>query len=1084
MHVMGSISPANDSEGFSFLKEDVAVSKAMSPPFSHISENGTRSPVAPPPPPPPPPPPLGLRDSTCLKKRRVRSFFWKTIPEEQVKGRTNLWTQGQVQQHFQIDVQEVEELFGHNDCQSDAKAPPTRGGKGRVSFRETKEVSILDPKRGLNVAIFLKQFKRSNQTLVADIQRGSSESFGAEPLRDLLKLLPEKDEVKKLKAYRGDISKLSLADSFVYLLIQVPSYSLRIESLLLKQEFPAACEAMKHHFGILHSATKELMCCEELHAVLHLVLQAGNILNAGGSAGNAVGFKLSSLLSLADTKSNKPGMNLLHFVALEAQKKDEKLLEFPLRLKNVQAASRISMETLDAELQSLTLRTRSVEDSIQEDAELLQQLGGFLQSAAASLCSLRDGRQQLKRDGSELLDFFCEDRETFRLDDCFSIFHTFCCRFTSAVRENQDREAREAARRRRLQEEEVKRHSWAGGEQVRGAFGSRCRSETDMSSIISKDDSGLLGALLAPKFHLSPRRRSWNPQRSRNPPCSSVAAAAERELSSFLEISGDLRVPWQRNPAWTTRLSPEKVSAFSQVDPKTTSAPPETSSNRTDSSHISGAQTRSESVDIEDKDKSTSHLELQADHNNNHRPSLQDLLLHQTSSCLSRRSDDHMPVVPELEAFSRTSSETARNQVKLPSALDRMGTNHLDHLKNVPQDVRRPSSPQREEEQVIVWCVTGVCEAAGEHTHTGTRQEENRQGSPTLLGSSEPQPDRDKSEPISSQPASRCSDSSLLASPPGRRPPEPKSPGPEPGLTAEEKEPRSEEVSKPEPDPRPTTGEASAERETKPAASSNQNQTSGIKPATPNRTGTSSRSVRSLTRSENQSMRRIVPITRSIRGALSVTKRPKEPAAASRTSSRTSTLTSSNLNGALVRRGERSATAPSSQRPKEPSASREQNQDPERRPSIRKASMKSRTQTEEKMCLSRLRSLTQEGGGGSVSAPVTPLRKNQPSSTPPGFTRNTASSSFRRTRTTSGSSPLPNTGSPKTSSSSPPTSTLSRTGSLRVASSSRSSSPLMTQKIQSPPGPSLPGSSKDLQQNISRSPHLREASRPTRPIWR
>uniref|UniRef100_A0A1A8F4V4 FH2 domain containing 1 n=1 Tax=Nothobranchius korthausae TaxID=1143690 RepID=A0A1A8F4V4_9TELE len=783
----------------------------------------------------------------------------------------------------------------------------------------------------------------------------------------------------------------------------------------------------------------------------------------GGSAGNAVGFKLSSLLSLADTKSNKPGMNLLHFVALEAQKKDEKLLEFPLRLKNIQAASRISMETLDAELQSLTFRTRSVEESIQENTELLQQLGGFLQSAAASLCSLRDGRQQLKRDGSELLDFFCEDRETFRLDDCFSIFHTFCCRFSSAVRENLDREAREAARRRRLQEEEVKRHSWAGGEQVRGAFGSRCRSETDMSSIISKDDSGLLGALLAPKFHLSPRRRSWNP------PCSSAAAAAERELSSFLEISGDLRVPWQRNPAWTTRLSPEKVSAFSQVDPKTTSALPETSSNRTGSSHISSLQTGSESVHNEDEDKSTSHVELQSDHNNNHRASLQDLLLHQTSSCLSRRSGDHMSVVPELE--------TAQNQVNRPSALDRMGTDHLDRLKNVPQDVRRSSSPQREEDQVIVWCVTGVCEAAGEHTHTGTRQEENHQGSPTP----EPQLDRDKSEPISSQPASRCSDSALLVSPPGRRPPEPKSPGPEPGLTAEEKEPRSEEVSKPEPDPRiqnktnskPTTGEASAEGKTKPAASSDQNQTSGVKPATPNRTGTSSRS---LTRSENQSMRRIVPITRSNRGALSVTKRPKEPAAASRTSSRTSTL---------VRRGERSATAPPSQRPTEASASREQNQDPERTPSIRKALMKSRTQTEEKMCLSRLRSLTQEGGGGSVSAPVTPLRTNQPSSTPPGFTRNTASSSFRRTRTTSGSSSLPNTGSPKTSSSSPPTSTLSRTGSLRVvSSSSRSSSPLMTQKIRSPPGPSLPGSSKDLQQNISRSPHLREASRPTRPIWR
>lgn len=49
-----------------------------------------------------------------------------------------------------------------------------------------------------------------------------------------------------------------------------------------------------------------------------MMLTANGVLawEQGGYAGNAVGFKLSSLLSLADTKANKPGMNLLHFVAL------------------------------------------------------------------------------------------------------------------------------------------------------------------------------------------------------------------------------------------------------------------------------------------------------------------------------------------------------------------------------------------------------------------------------------------------------------------------------------------------------------------------------------------------------------------------------------------------------------------------------------------------------------------------------------------------------------------------------------------------------------------------------------------------
>ncbi|XP_051742014.1 FH2 domain-containing protein 1-like isoform X2 [Ctenopharyngodon idella] len=60
--------------------------------------------------------------------------------------------------------------------------------------------------------------------------------------------------------------------------------------------------------------------CPELHYILRLVLKAGNYMNAGGYAGNAAGFKISSLLKLTDTKVNKPDMNLLHFVAMEAVK--------------------------------------------------------------------------------------------------------------------------------------------------------------------------------------------------------------------------------------------------------------------------------------------------------------------------------------------------------------------------------------------------------------------------------------------------------------------------------------------------------------------------------------------------------------------------------------------------------------------------------------------------------------------------------------------------------------------------------------------------------------------------------------------
>lgn len=164
-----------------------------------------------------------------------------------------------------------------------------------------------------------------------------------------------------------------------------------------------------------------------------------------------MGFKLSSLLSLAENKANRPGMNLLHFVALvtrtkckcgvlqcfccfyftltcdfyfqEAQKKDEALLKFPEKLTCVQSAARyislcfldmsemfylyflhfilnfslhlcclfssftalffhccrISVENIEAEFSSLYVKTRSLEQKIQENNELQKQLDPFLQ---------------------------------------------------------------------------------------------------------------------------------------------------------------------------------------------------------------------------------------------------------------------------------------------------------------------------------------------------------------------------------------------------------------------------------------------------------------------------------------------------------------------------------------------------------------------------------------------------------------------------------------------------------------------------------------------------------------------------------
>jgi inverted formin-2 len=76
-----------------------------------------------------------------------------------------------------------------------------------------------------------------------------------------------------------------------------------------------------------------------LHEVLYMVVLAGNFLNAGGYAGNAAGVKLSSLQKLTEIRANKPNMNLMNFIALQAENNKE-LLSFANQMNNLENASK------------------------------------------------------------------------------------------------------------------------------------------------------------------------------------------------------------------------------------------------------------------------------------------------------------------------------------------------------------------------------------------------------------------------------------------------------------------------------------------------------------------------------------------------------------------------------------------------------------------------------------------------------------------------------------------------------------------------------------------------------------------------
>ncbi|KAJ8927800.1 hypothetical protein NQ314_019681 [Rhamnusium bicolor] len=382
-------------------------------------------------------------------KSKMKTINWNKIPNNKVVGKNNIWTQvAYSHQHSPMaymDWSEMEGLF----CQqtpTSAHSSPKLGNRDttdnleRRMRKDTSEITLLDGKRSLNVNIFLKQFRCSNEDIIQLIREGEHDEIGTEKLKGLLKILPEVDELDMLKLFSGDFNKLGNAEKFLIQLTNLPNYKLRIESMLLKEEFASNMGYLEPSINSMIIAAQDLMTNKPLQEVLYMVLIAGNFLNAGGYAGNAAGVKLTSLQKITDIRANKPNMNLIHFVALQAEKKDKKLLSFTDNISVLEDAAKTTVEQLHNEINALDVR-------IKKD---------FLQMAEREVADLQTNLGELDHVRKELSDFFCEDVNSFKLEECFRIFHSFYCKFKQAVAENERRRIQEEqANERRRQREEL-----------------------------------------------------------------------------------------------------------------------------------------------------------------------------------------------------------------------------------------------------------------------------------------------------------------------------------------------------------------------------------------------------------------------------------------------------------------------------------------------------------------------------------------------------------------------------------------------------------------------------------------------------
>nr|XP_036847344.1 inverted formin-2 isoform X3 [Manis javanica] len=387
---------------------------------------------------------------------RMKKLNWQKLPSNVAREHSSMWAllSSPDADLVEPDFSQIEQLFSFPEAKpKGAAAAPAR--------REPREITFLDPKKSLNLNIFLKQFKCSNEEVTTMIRAGDTTRFDVEVLKQLLKLLPEKHEIENLRSFRDDQAKLASADRFYLLLLGIPCYQLRVECMLLCEGTAVMLDMLQPKAQLVLAACNSLLTSHQLPVFCQLILQIGNFLNYGSHTGDADGFKISTLLKLTETKSQQGRVTLLHHLLEEVEKSHPDLLQLPRDLEQPSRAAGINLEIIRSESSTNLKKLLEMEQRVTSSVpEVQEQYGERLQTSIAASQALDKVLQAIEQKKQELASYLCEDAQQLSLEDTFSTMKAFRDLFIRALKENKDRKeqaVKAEKRKQQLAREEARR---------------------------------------------------------------------------------------------------------------------------------------------------------------------------------------------------------------------------------------------------------------------------------------------------------------------------------------------------------------------------------------------------------------------------------------------------------------------------------------------------------------------------------------------------------------------------------------------------------------------------------------------------
>ncbi|KAI5931126.1 Protein diaphanous1 [Manis javanica] len=432
----------------------------------------------PPPPPPlpggpgiPPPPPFGfgvpavpvLPYGLTPKKLytpevQLRRLNWSKFAAQDL-SQNCFWTK------VKEDRFENNELFAKLTQTFSAQTTTKKDeedGEEKKSVQKKKELKVLNAKMAQRLSIFLGSCRLPYEEIKNVILEVNEAVLTESMVQNLIKLMPEPEQLKMLSELRDGYDGLTEAEQFGVVMGTVPCLRPRLNAILFKLQLSEQVENIKTEVVSVTAACEELRMSENFSSLLELTLLVGNYMNAGSRNAGAFGFNISFLSKLRDTKSTDQKMTLLHFLAGLCENDYPDVLKFPDELAHVEKASRVSAENLQKNLCQMKKQISDVERDIQNFPTALDEkdqfLHSFVKDAREQYDKLRMTHSHMETLYKELGQYFLFDPKKVSVEEFFMDLHNFTNMFVQAVKENQKRrEIEEKTQRAKLAKEKAEK---------------------------------------------------------------------------------------------------------------------------------------------------------------------------------------------------------------------------------------------------------------------------------------------------------------------------------------------------------------------------------------------------------------------------------------------------------------------------------------------------------------------------------------------------------------------------------------------------------------------------------------------------